>query len=145
MVAAQASIRTALRNTVLLMAKKEVRMDQGPGKAEPPSSWPGQAFQEALLGINWSKSLSWDTCSWQPGLQRPLCEVCVSCVCHISWAKRSGSRAVSTAVSTACQQQQGLHLTTTGMEFIWLLVQRNVSSTLLVLRLTWSSSMLPKL
>jgi hypothetical protein len=32
MVTAQASIRTALRNTVLLMAKKEVRMGQGPSK-----------------------------------------------------------------------------------------------------------------
>lgn len=36
MVAAQASIRTALRNTVLLMAKKEVRTGQGASRVQTP-------------------------------------------------------------------------------------------------------------
>lgn len=43
MVAAQASIRTALRNTVLLMAKKEVRMGQGLSKVQPPAPLLGRA------------------------------------------------------------------------------------------------------
>lgn len=63
MVTAQASIRTALRNTVLLMAKKEVRMGQGPSKVQPHHLHLG-ATEKLYRVRTGAKGFSWEACNW---------------------------------------------------------------------------------